>query len=128
MAYPYNIGNNVTITSSGAGDQYYYFYYDLEIQELLSNVITGCTDTSQVVTITQPNEITINETVDDVDCNGGSTGGITVNVQGGTPQYTHSWSNGGTTASISGLSAGMYDYTVVDANGCSDTLVDILVD
>ena len=31
MAYPYNAGNNVTITSSVAGDQYYYFFYDLEI-------------------------------------------------------------------------------------------------
>ena len=30
ISYPFNIGN-VDITSSGAGDQYYYFYYDLEI-------------------------------------------------------------------------------------------------
>ena len=30
IAYPFNIGA-VDITSSGAGNQYYYFYYDLEI-------------------------------------------------------------------------------------------------
>ena len=30
IAYPFNIGS-VNITSSNAGNQYYYFYYDIEI-------------------------------------------------------------------------------------------------
>ena len=35
IAYPFNIGP-VNITSSNAGNQYYYFYYDIEIQPFIS--------------------------------------------------------------------------------------------
>lgn len=51
-----------------------------------------------------------------VSCNGGDDGTATVTVNGGTPTYTYSWSNGQTTASASGLIAGVYSVTVSDAN------------
>lgn len=54
-------------------------------------------------------------------CNGGSNGSITSGISGGTPGYSYSWSNGGTTAAITGLSAGNYSLTVTDANGCTLT-------
>ncbi|MGV1012755.1 MAG: invasin domain 3-containing protein, partial [Flavobacterium sp.] len=55
-------------------------------------------------------------------CNGGTTGTATVTVSGGTTPYTYSWSpSGGTSATASGLSAGVYTCTVTDANGCSAT-------
>jgi hypothetical protein len=38
---------------------------------------------------------------------------------GGTPGYAYAWSNGATTASITGLMAGMYTVTVTDTNMCS---------
>ena len=38
---------------------------------------------------------------------------------GGVPPYTYSWSNGGTTAMISGLGAGTYTVTVTDQSGCT---------
>ena len=44
MAYPYNIGNNVTITTSGPGDQYYYFYYDIEVEVPCENNSTSISD------------------------------------------------------------------------------------
>lgn len=38
---------------------------------------------------------------------------------GGTPPYTYLWSNGGTLAEITGLSAGTYTVTVTDAVNCT---------
>lgn len=52
----------------------------------------------------------------DVSCNGGSNGFATVEVSGGTPDYSYSWSpTGGTRASASGLLAGNYTVTVTDS-------------
>lgn len=52
----------------------------------------------------------------------GNDGAINVNISGGTPPYSYSWTGpGGFTAAsedISGLTAGNYDLTVTDANGC----------
>ncbi len=59
----------------------------------------------------------------DPTCNGGANGSISASAIGGTPAYTFNWSNGVNGASsISGLNAGPYTVTVIDANGCSNTL------
>lgn len=44
---------------------------------------------------------------------------------GGTPTYTYKWSNGATSATANGLSAGKYIVTITDAHGC--TLKDSLL-
>ncbi|HAA23451.1 MAG TPA: hypothetical protein DCR93_26060 [Cytophagales bacterium] len=47
-------------------------------------------------------------------------------VSGGTFPYTYLWSHGDTTASVEGLSAGIYSVTVIDDKGCIiDTTVTI---
>lgn len=56
-------------------------------------------------------------TISDEYC-GSGTGEITANVTGGSAPYSYAWSNGGTTASISNLSAGTYTLTVTEASGC----------
>jgi hypothetical protein len=38
---------------------------------------------------------------------------------GGTPPYTYHWSNGGTTAQITGLTGGVYTVTVTDISNCT---------
>lgn len=45
----------------------------------------------------------------------------TVTAGGGTPGYTYLWSNGSTSATISGVPVGTYTVTVTDANGCTAT-------
>jgi gliding motility-associated-like protein len=54
-------------------------------------------------------------------CFGGNSGTASVSVTGGTTPFTYLWSNGGTTASINGLTAGTYSVTVTASNGCTAT-------
>ncbi len=49
---------------------------------------------------------------------GGHDGTAWADVTGGTPPYTYHWSNGATTAVVSGLSAGTYYLTLTDKKGC----------
>lgn len=48
---------------------------------------------------------------------GAADGAIDIDVYGGIPPYTFSWSNGATTEDISGLIAGYYDVVVTDNSG-----------
>jgi len=57
-------------------------------------------------------------------CKGGTNGSATLNISGGSPGYTYSWSNGvndlstSPQSAISSLSAGNYNVTITDAAGC----------
>ena len=65
--------------------------------------------------------VTSNFNGQDVSCFGSSDGEATVTPTGGTPPYSFSWDANATnqTDSIAtGLTAGSYDVTVADANGC----------
>uniref|UniRef100_UPI002930B7C6 MBG domain-containing protein n=1 Tax=Pedobacter nototheniae TaxID=2488994 RepID=UPI002930B7C6 len=78
----------------------------------------SCTATRSF-TITQPSLITATSSQTNVSCNGGSNGTATVSVSGGAGSYTYSWSpSGGTAATASGLVAGAYTVTIIDANFC----------
>jgi hypothetical protein len=80
----------------------------------------GCSSTT-TVTITEPTPLSAVTTSTDEMM--GMDGTATVTVTGGTPSYMFYWMPGGaTTASINGLAAGTYSVTVLDANGCGDTL------
>ena len=83
---------------------------------------TGCTDTSQPVTIVQPSAINISAILDDADCSGDNSGNINTSVSGATPGYSYSWigPNGfsATIPDINNISAGEYILEVTDANGC----------
>jgi hypothetical protein len=47
-----------------------------------------------------------------------NSGSIILNVFGGSQPYAYKWSNGATTASVSGLSPNEYTVTVTDNSGC----------
>ncbi len=82
----------------------------------------GCT-ASTSVTITEPTLLTaaIGASTN-VSCFTGSDGQATVVAGGGTPPYSYSWSNGGTTLTITNLVAGTYCVTVTDALSCTATV------
>ena len=52
----------------------------------------------------------------------GNDGSINLTVTGGTAPYNISWSNSAITEDISGLAGGSYTATVVDSNGCIDSI------
>ena len=55
-----------------------------------------------------------------IPCFGKKVGTITSTVTGGAAPYTYDWSNGETTPSITGVSAGYYSVNVKDANGTEE--------
>ena len=87
----------------------------------------GCTSTSSV-NITTPPAINIALTsTTNVSCNGGSNGVINLNVTGGTPGYTYTWTpNVGSGPTVTGLVAGSYNVVVADQNGCSSTMTFVI--
>lgn len=80
-----------------------------------------CTTTVSF-TITQPPALTASTSFVQSTC-GNANGSATVNILGGTPTYTISWSTipVQTTTTATGLLAGIYTVTVEDANSCSTT-------
>ena len=74
-------------------------------------------------TITQPTALSLTSSRTNVTTLSGSDGTATVTVSGGTPGYTYDWTPGNPTgdgtSSVSSLSAGTYQVTVADANGCT---------
>jgi len=84
--------------------------------------IDGCVSSPVSITITQPqNPLTLQTTHIDVLCFGNATGSINLTPAGGTSPYTYLWSNGSTVEDPTGLSAGTYQVTVTDTNGCVAT-------
>lgn len=80
----------------------------------------GCSDELEVV-VSQPDEVLLQFVFDDINCFGGSDGGINLTISGGISPYSTIWSNGNITEDITGLLPGNYSVTVSDNNLCSTT-------
>lgn len=78
----------------------------------------GCTVSDAYNVNNNANGLAFSSAVTNEICSNGQ-GQIDLTVSGGNAPYTYNWSNGGTTASISGLSAGTYSCTITDNSGCS---------
>ena len=121
-----------TVTANGGTGSYTYLWSNSKttasISGLFANTYSvtitdanGCTSTG-VANVLNSCAPTDSVTVTNVTgCFGGTNGSATVAVSGGTGALTYSWNTTPvkTTASITGLAAGIYDVTVTDASSCS---------
>ena len=126
-----NPSGSIDLSVSGGTGPYMYSWSNGSTTQDISNLaggsytgtvtdVLGCTSSASV-TITQPSAFSITTTSTDEMM--GMDGTATVTVTGGTPSYMYYWMPGGaTTPAITGLAAGTYSVTVLDANGCGDTL------
>ena len=80
----------------------------------------GCTSECSV-TINEPADVVSCIATEDspVVCNGESNGVATVVPAGGNGGFTYLWDNGETTATATGLDAGLHTVTVTDSKGCT---------
>lgn len=88
--------------------------------------MNGCSFVENSVQISQAVSMEITDISSTaVSCSGVDNGTATVMVSGGTPGYTYTWDSGQnsplgqTSATVTGLAAGVYNVTVEDVNGCS---------
>jgi len=78
---------------------------------------TGCSAMAEL-TLEAPSGVTVDLIASTPVC-GVTTGSITLEASGGTAPYTYQWSNNATTQDINNITAGNYEVTVTDANGCT---------
>ena len=124
---------SIDLISAGGVEPYTYLWNTSDTIQDLTNIGAGtysvlvtdasnCTDSISVV-ISQPGSgMTILSATTAVLCFGDDNGSIDIDISGGSPGYTYSWSNGDSTQNINTLTAGNYTITVTDSNGCIESL------
>lgn len=78
---------------------------------------TGCTHYANVAVKGPASPISTTFTTTPVSCN--DNGVIIISITGGTQPYLVLWSTGATGPVVQGLSAGVYNVTIIDAAGCA---------
>ena len=97
---------------------------------LYSLIVTDANSCTATISarIINPAPLTVTHVATNPRCFGNADASISLNVNGGTPQYSYSWSGTSGGQSVSFLLAGIYAVTVTDDHQCSSidsiTLVD----
>ncbi|MBI4647719.1 MAG: PKD domain-containing protein [Bacteroidia bacterium] len=120
---------SATVSPSGGTPGYTYSWTGDSTSQTISDKPPGtytvtvtdsnnCTATATVI-ITEPPVISATITGTNVSCNNGSSGAVSLSVNGGVPPYTYIWTNGATTQNLSNITAGTYIVTITDTYNCS---------
>ena len=121
---------SIELNVSGGTSPYTYLWVDGKTTQKIENLNTGfytatatdsrgCTftDTYFVEEPQFPIQFT-NVITNNINCNLGNDGNISVNVAGGVPPYELLWSNNANTPTITNLTAGEYSLSVTDSWNC----------
>lgn len=88
--------------------------YQVEISDMKSVTIA-----SDILTISEPDSLSVSFEIANIDCSGANTGSIKAIVKGGTAPYNYQWDiNGQSGDKIQNLAMGMYSLMITDAKGC----------
>ncbi|PCI99591.1 MAG: hypothetical protein COB15_03780 [Flavobacteriales bacterium] len=120
--YTYSWSTSLTDTNATVNDLCDGTYY------LTVTDSVGCTLNDSIV-VNEPTPLVLNATSISSTCNS-SNGSATVNVGGGTPNYTYSWNTipVQTTATASNINANSYTVVVTDSNGCTGSTIATVID
>ena len=125
---------SVTITASGGTGGYTYLWSNGSIIPVLTGLSAAnyqftvtdanlCTQTGNVQVSNFPGANAAIVSTASISCYGICNAGLSAGSNGGTVPYYYKWSNGASTADITGLCSGIYCATVTDGNGCSSSTV-----
>ncbi len=126
---------NIDLTIGGGNSPYTYLWNTGATTQDLTNIpagtysvvitdLVGC-QISSSITLTQPLLLTqtisaaVYQSGSNISCFGLSDGSVNLTINGGSPAYTYSWSNGVTTQDLANIPFGTYTVLVTDVNGCS---------
>ena len=119
---------DITLNVSGGTPNYSFLWNSGEITQDLNGITAGnytvnisdnnACEVIETITVSDPSEIQLTESVNNLLCFEDNKGSIDITVIGGTLQYSFLWSNGETTEDISNLSSGTYTLLILDANEC----------
>jgi hypothetical protein len=122
---------SITLTVSGGTPPYSFFWNDGATSQNRTGLAPGtytvnitdrfgCPATKTFTIGTTTCNLVINSTELHISCFGGNNGTITLNVTGGVGPFAYQWSNGATTQTLTGLTAGNYTVNVTDlGTGCT---------
>ncbi len=119
------------VQGNGGTSPYSYFWSTGTPGNRLDNLGAGTyrvtvTDTNNceyadTLEVSEPDELTIaTDSTGDASCFGYADGFIAITAAGGTGTLSYDWNNNATDSSLTGIPAGNYEVTVVDANGCEE--------
>jgi hypothetical protein len=122
---------SLTVQAGGGAPPFTFLWSNGSSNQTINNLAAGtysvtitddnaCTAV-RMATISQPAQLLPNATATGVTGPGEMDGTATSAPTGGVGTYTFLWSNGETTATITGLAVGTYTVTVTDANSCTAT-------
>ena len=84
-----------------------------------SQAMTMCSQIVETFEIIEPPTLVVAGQITNLSCFGANDGAVDIGVSGGTPPYIATWSGGYNTVDIDNLSAGSYEITMQDSNGCT---------
>ncbi len=83
---------------------------------------------SKTIVVTEPEPVNVLTTVTNAACYGSNNGSIDVTVQSGVAPFSFMWSTGAQTEDLNALTAGTYVVSVMDANGCTASVMRTVLD